>query len=234
MSVNRVMEWCRSLARMISPAKCCVCGMVLPADEECICHKCNSELPRTNLHLQPDNRVEKMFWGKVPIVRATSYFYYHRGGDFRLIVHRMKYSGHKEYGQVLGRIMATELKESGFFDGIDGLVPVPLHPDKLKKRGYNQSEWLARGVSQVTGIPLMTDAVKRSLYTETQTRKTKVERWENVNGIFTLNTSVDLSGKHLLIIDDVLTTGATTTACADAFQQVPDIRISVLTLALAQ
>jgi ComF family protein len=208
--------------------------MVLPADEECICHKCNSELPRTNLHLQPDNRVEKMFWGKVPIVRATSYFYYHRGGDFRLIVHRMKYSGHKEYGQVLGRIMATELKESGFFDGIDGLVPVPLHPDKLKKRGYNQSEWLARGVSQVTGIPLMTDAVKRSLYTETQTRKTKVERWENVNGIFTLNTSVDLSGKHLLIIDDVLTTGATTTACADAFQQVPDIRISVLTLALAQ
>jgi ComF family protein len=175
-----------------------------------------------------------MFWGKVPIVRATSYFYYHRGGDFRLIVHRMKYSGHKEYGQVLGRIMATELKESGFFDGIDGLVPVPLHPDKLKKRGYNQSEWLARGVSQVTGIPMMTDAVKRSLYTETQTRKTKVERWENVNGIFTLNTSVDLSGKHLLIIDDVLTTGATTTACADAFQQVPDIRISVLTLALAQ
>jgi ComF family protein len=208
--------------------------MVLPADEECICHKCNSELPRTNLHLQPDNRVEKMFWGKVPIVRATSYFYYHRGGDFRLIVHRMKYSGHKEYGQVLGRIMATELKESGFFDGIDSLVPVPLHPDKLKKRGYNQSEWLARGVSQVTGIPMMTDAVKRSLYTETQTRKTKVERWENVNGIFTLNTSVDLSGKHLLIIDDVLTTGATTTACADAFQQVPDIRISVLTLALAQ
>ena len=145
----------------------------------------------------------------------------------------MKYGGRKDLGEVMGRFMAAELSATGFFSDVDVIVPVPLHPRKQKMRGYNQSECIARGVSAVTGIPVDTASVARMRHTETQTRKSSYERWENVDGIFCLRRADAFARKHVLIIDDVLTTGATTTACADALKEVEGVRISVLTLAVA-
>lgn len=192
------------------------------------------DMPRTNYHLRKDNPVERMFWGKMPLERASSFFFYHKGSNFSRILHLLKYGGRKDIGEVMGRFMAAELSASGFFSDVDVIVPVPLHPRKQKQRGYNQSECIACGISAVTGIPVDIVSVVRSKHTETQTRKSSYERWENVDGIFCLDASESFVGKHILIIDDVLTTGATTTACADAFREVKGLRISVLTLAVAE
>lgn len=191
-------------------------------------------MPRTNYHLRKDNPVERLFWGKMPLERATSYFFYHKGSDFRHILHQLKYGGRKDLGDVMGSFMAAELAPAGFFQDIDSIVPVPLHPRKQKLRGYNQSECIAHGISVVTGIPVDVSSVVRKKHTDTQTRKSTYERWENVDGIFGLRSPERFRGKHVLIVDDVLTTGSTITACADSFKGVENIRISILTLAVAE
>ncbi|GAA6258456.1 ComF family protein [Bacteroides sp. f07] len=195
---------------------------------------CNINLPRTDYHLRKDNPVEKMFWGKIPLERATSFFFYRKGSDFRQILHQLKYGGQKGIGAIMGRYMAAELLESGFFEGVDVILPVPLHKKKQQIRGYNQSEWIARGIAAVTGISIDTESVVRRKNTETQTRKSFLERWENVEGIFELNHAESLVGKHILIVDDVLTTGATTVECASCLTDIEGIRISILTLAMAE
>lgn len=225
--------WFLSFFQLIFPRQCAACGKLLQEGEEVLCLKCNMDMPRTNYHCWKDNPVERMFWGKVPLERATSYFFYRKGGGYRNILHQLKYGGRKDYGETMGRFMAAELMQTDFFRGVDVIVPVPLHPCKQQKRGYNQSEYIARGVSAVTGIGMDTSVVVRTKHTETQTRKFTYERWENVEGIFLLHHPGQFAGKHVLIIDDVLTTGATITACADAFQGVEDVRISILTLAKA-
>ena len=230
---NIVKTWFFSFVHLFFPRQCAVCGAILQEGEEGICMKCNMDMPRTNYHLRKDNPVERMFWGKIPLEHATSCFFYHKGNDFRRILHQLKYGGRKDLGEVMGRFMAAELSATGFFSDVDVIVPVPLHPRKRKMRGYNQSECIARGVSAVTGIPMDTASVARMRHTETQTRKSSYERWENVDGIFCLRRADAFARKHVLIIDDVLTTGATTTACADALKEVEGVRISVLTLAVA-
>ena len=227
-------EWLSSFLFLFFPRCCVVCGHPLAKGEECICAACNMNLPRTNYHLRRENLVEQTFWGKIPVCRATSFFFYRKGSDFRRILYGLKYEGRKEMGEVVGRMMATELLSSGFFDGIDVIVPVPLHPRRLKSRGYNQSEWIARGVSMVTGIALDGTSVVREKYTETQTRKSSYGRWENVEGVFRMHYSENFTGKHILIIDDVLTTGSTITACADAFRGIEGICFSILTLAATE
>ncbi len=230
---HRVADWLRAWVELFVPRTCVVCGDLLCEGEECICLKCNMDLPRTNLHLLKDNRVERLFWAKIPLGRATSYFYYRKGSSYCNIVHRLKYEGNKKIGRVMGRCMAAELLPSGFFEGVDVLMPVPLHPKKQRARGYNQSELLARGLSEVTGLPVDARSLVRQKHVESQTRKSAYERWANVEGIFRLECPERFAGKHVLLVDDVLTTGATTTACADAFADVPDVRISILTLSMA-
>lgn len=229
-----IKDWLGSFLSLLFPRCCLVCGRPLAKGEECICTMCNINLPRTNYHLQEDNPVEQLFWGKVPLERATSFFFYRKGSDFRQILHQLKYGGRKELGATMGRYMASELLPSGFFKGIDVIIPVPLHKKKQQLRGYNQSEWIVRGIAAVTGISVNTESIIRRKNTETQTRKSTFERWENVDGIFELHSSEHLQGKHVLIVDDVLTTGATTVACASALMEVQEIRISILTLAVAE
>lgn len=231
---NKVEDWLFALLHLFFPRTCVVCHTPLIEGEECICTRCNLELPRTQYHLRKENPVEHLFWGKFPLERATAYFFYQKGSDYRKVLHQLKYNGRKEVGAVMGRYLAAELQPDGFFQGIDVLIPVPLHPSKQKARGYNQSEWLAKGISQVTGIPLDTDSVLREKSTETQTRKSVYERWENVEGIFRLRHPNNLAGKHVLIVDDVLTTGSTLTACADAVCATKGVCISVLALAMAE
>lgn len=227
------MLWLHSLRSLLFPRCCVVCGAPLVKSEEYLCLRCYAQVPRTDYHHWDENPVERLFWGKISLVRATAWFFYHKGNDFRLILHTLKYYGCKELGEVMGRAMAAELLPAGFFADVDVIVPVPLHRKKQQLRGYNQSEWIARGVSTVTNLPIDILSVTRERNTETQTRKSIFERWENVDGTFVLHHPELFVGKHVLLIDDVLTTGATTVACASAFDGVEGVRFSVLTLAVA-
>lgn len=225
--------WIYSLFRLFVPRRCAVCDSCLDDGEEAWCLRCDIDLPRTGYHLREDNPMERALWGKMPLGRASAYFYYRRKGDYARLLHLLKYHGRKDLGETIGRKMAAELALSGFFRGIDLLLPVPLHPNKQRRRGYNQSEYIARGISQVTGLPIDISSLVRNKDTESQTRKTAAQRQDNVAGIFSLRSSASLAGKHILLIDDVFTTGATVTACADALQAVEGLTVSVLTLACA-
>lgn len=219
------------LWELFFPRICVVCGERLAKSEEYLCFKCLSGLPRANT--QVIKGMEKGLWGKLPVERADAFLYYTKGGDVRKLLYELKYYRNPQIGRFLGRCMAMELKPAGFFDGIDYIIPVPLHSKKFRKRGYNQSEMLADGISLAAGCEVLSGALLRSSDTETQTRKGYYERWMNVKDVFAYVPVKDLSGKHVLLVDDVFTTGATIVACADALKKIPDIRISVLTLALA-
>ena len=215
------------------PRCCVVCGTRLLREEEHVCVKCLAGLPRTCLHRRAQNDMEKAFWGKLPIVRASAYFYYSKGGDVRRLLYELKYYGNYRIGRFLGRCMAADLQRDGFFRNMDGIIPVPLHKKKERERGYNQSEMLAEGISSVTGVPVLRGLLVRCQQAESQTRKGSYERWVNVKDVFECVSEKELEGKHILLVDDVMTTGATLVACADALSGVSGLRISILTLALA-
>lgn len=210
-----------------------ICGKRLLQGEEHLCLDCLCALPRIRFYSLGNNEMAKLLWGKMPIERASAFLYYSKGGDVRELLYQLKYYGNQEIGHFLGRCMAKELLFSGFFDGIEGIVPVPLHDKKRKSRGYNQSELLSEGISYATNIPVWSNVLRRKLYTETQTRKGNYERWNNVSDVFECVADANFSGKHILLVDDVLTTGATLVACADALKGIEGMRISVLTLAWA-
>lgn len=217
------------------PRICVCCGKLLSAQEEGLCISCLASLPLTGILNTPENEIERRFWGIFPIERATSLYYYARGGLVSSVLHGMKYHGRKHLCIQMGRIMGTALRNTGFFDGIDCIIPVPLHKDRFRDRGYNQSELLAKGISDVTSIPVCTNCLTRTHNNATQTHKSGFERWENAEGLFSATFETPLlKGRHILLIDDVLTTGATITACIDALKSVTGIKISVATLAWAK
>ena len=223
------MKWISDLLDLIFPRHCIVCGEVLSPQEEDICLNCLSQLPRVEqIHR---DEIEKVFWGSIDIVRATSYIYYRKGSPYNRIVHAMKYRNRPEVGERIAVMAVEELKESGFFDGIDAIVPLPLSKKKQHQRRYNQCDFIARGLSRATGIPVLTNCIVRTVANETQTHKSRDERWRNVEGIFTLINDGALEGKHILLIDDILTTGATLANCAAAIQEKTNCKISVFTLA---
>jgi len=217
---------------LIYPKTCVACGELLNKDEAFICLKCLYYLPKTNFHTQPDNIIEQRFWGKVPIVRATAFFRFQKGSPFQKLLHHLKYKGDKEIGQILGEYLALDLMSSDFAK-FDIVVPVPLHRNKLKKRGYNQSEWIAKGIAEKLQKPLDTNTLFRAIENPTQTNKGVFERWENVEGIFEVKDYEAFKGKHVLLVDDVLTTGATIIACATAILKCEGASLSVATLSMA-
>lgn len=225
--------WFKSLFQLLFPRKCVVCNDLLTDNEKVLCQSCNLHLPRTNYHLEKDNEVEKMLWGRMDIERASAFFFYSKGSNYRHLLHQMKYGGRKDIAQEMGYLMGCELANDGFFEGIDCIIPIPLHHHKQRSRGYNQSQEIGKGISKATGIPIEASCIVRQRNTSSQTSKSAYERWENVSGIFTILQPKQFENQHILLLDDVLTTGATITACADALKAVPGIRISVLTLALA-
>lgn len=215
------------------PRYCVICDKRLLRGEEHFCLNCLCALPRIRFRNQENNEIAKLLWGKMPIERAFAFLYYSKGGNVRELLFQLKYYSNQEIGYFLGRCMAKELLSTGFFDGVEGIVPVPLHEKKRKSMGYNQSELLSEGISSVVQIPVLKDVLRRKQYTDTQTHKSNYERWSNVTDVFE-GMSIDrLAYKHVLLVDDVLTTGATLVACADVLKEVPGLRISVLTLAWA-
>lgn len=230
----RISFWTR-LLDLISPRLCVVCGSRLSVSEEVICGKCNLHLPRTAFHRDPyENILAKTFWGQIPIQRATALFYYEAHAETAGILYELKYKSHPEIGEVLGRMMAREIQGSGFFDGIDAIVPIPLARKRERQRGYNQSMELARGVSEVTGLPIYNKVARRTVFEGRQTSKGRWERNENVENVFELTDAEALHGCHLLIIDDVVTTGATVIACAKELSKAGDVKVSVLALGFAK
>ena len=230
----RISFWTR-LLDLISPRLCTVCGERLSVTEEVICSKCNLHLPRTGFHLDPqENIMAKMFWGQIPIERATALFYFEAHAETANILYELKYKNHPEIGETMGRMMARELQRGDFFDGIDGIVPVPLARKRQRQRGYNQSMEIAKGVSEVTGLQIYGKVVKRNIFEGSQTSKGRWERNENVENVFELLDGDTIRGKHLIVIDDVVTTGATVIACTKQLLKAGDVRISVLSLGFAK
>ena len=223
------------LLDLISPRLCVVCGHRLTVTEEVICAHCNFHLPRTGFqHNAYENDMAKLFWGQIPIERATAFFYYEAHAETANILYELKYKDHPEIGEIFGRMFAAEIKSAGFFDGIDGIVPVPLAKKRQRQRGYNQSEEIAQGISEITGLPIYKKVVKRISFKGSQTNKGRWDRQENVERVFDLIDAEAVSNKHLLLIDDVVTTGATCIACAKVLCQSANVRISILSLGFAK
>jgi ComF family protein len=188
-------------------------------------------LPRTGFQWKAtDNIMAQAFWHLTPVERAAALFFFTPHSAVAQIVYDLKYADRPDIGEDMGRLMANEMRPAGFFDGIDALLPLPLARNRLRQRGYNQSEQLAVGISQLTGLPVIRHAVSRKAFTESQTRLTRQERRQNVDDMFVLHDDKPLRHRHVLIIDDVCTTGATITALSDAIRHVEGIRMSVLTL----
>ena len=218
---------------LIYPRFCVVCGKKLVQAEQFICMPCLVHLPRTGAHRRPGNAVEQLFYGRVPIEHGCAYFEFKKGSNYQKIVHALKYKGQKELGSYLGRRYAEELKLSHLFDDYDYLCPLPLHPHKQRQRGYNQSEYFARGLSAVLNIPVSTGNLIRTHHTATQTRKSRWERWENVQAVFDLCDPQVFDGKRLILVDDVVTTGATAEACAQSILARCRSTLSIVTIAAA-
>lgn len=225
------MKWISDLKELLFPRYCKVCRQRLMQSEQHLCLGCLLELPRTHYERDPNNRLMQHFMEWSEVVRATAYFHYYKEGKYSSLIHHLKYYDHPEVGTFLGHLAANELKQNGFFDGIDLIIPVPLSKKKYRKRGYNQCDYIARGMSEVTGIPLRTDCIKRAIDTDTQTHKGRSDRWKNTEGIFHAVKPEELKGKHLLLVDDVLTTGATLHACTSTLLTIPSVRISLFALA---
>lgn len=216
------------------PRVCLACGNILFRKEEVLCMSCLYHLPKTNFHLEEDNPVARQFWGKIGFCSAASLYYFTKGSKVQHLIHQFKYKGYKEIGSYLGRQYGAELKKSPYFNTVTSVIPVPLHPKKLVKRGYNQAEWFAVGLADAMNIELDTTTLIRAYASDTQTRKSRFSRWENVREIFKVTDVGRLAGKHVLLVDDVITTGSTLEAAGHILLSgVPGIRISVASLACA-
>ena len=225
----------REILGLFFPEQCPACRGVLPEGADFLCPKCRWEIPLTDYWTEHDNPVYRMFDGLVPCVEASSMFLFSGGSHFRNMVHGFKYYGQWKTAERLGEWFGRELKASGLYDTVDVVVPVPLHRRKFIRRGYNQSEYIARGIASAMCIGVDRKSVVRSKYNRSQTlSKHKQDRWDNVSGIFAVARPDDLCGRHILLVDDVLTTGATIVSCAEAIlAAVPDCRISIATLAVS-
>ena len=226
--------WFRDIADFFFPRTCRVCGKVLLHNEEYLCMQCMLDMPRTDFALDPDNAMAQLFYGKLPIERAVAYFYFTKGSDYRRLIHRIKYNGEKECGYYLGVMMARELSSTTVFEGIDYVVPVPLHRKKYRKRGYNQSEWIAQGIADELGVELSTESLVCRTQRESQTQKGIYERYLATREAFELLPDTSLVGAHVLLVDDVVTTGATLLACGEALIKGGVRQVSMATLAAAK
>ena len=225
------------LARLIDtlvPRSCTMCGGRLSITEEVICACCNHQLPRTGYSKSAyDNKLVRLFWGRIPIEKGTAFFFYKAHSDTSRLLYQLKYGHHPEIGECLGRIVAAELAQEAFFDEITAVVPVPLARQRERERGYNQSREIARGISAEIGLPVLDKVIERISFHGSQTQKGRWERNENVEKAFRLLDASPLNNQHILLIDDVITSGATLVAAAKEVLKGENTKVSVLSLGFA-
>ncbi len=219
--------------QLFYPHVCTGCGTDILADDNLLCAKCFVNLPATQFASHADNPIEKIFWGRLPIRAAHAEFYFAKESLIQHLVHQLKYKGNTAIGIYLGELMANTLISSGRFTHIDALVPLPLFPDKEKKRGYNQAAIICNGMSGIMKVPVFNNVLVRQRFTETQTKKHRVERWENVEGSFAVKNERFLKDKHVLLVDDVITTGATLEASGSKLLKIENVQLSIAALTAA-
>jgi len=230
MSISRILS---DFINLFYPNICLVCHNALVHGEDVICISCLYKIPRTRYWNETDNAVAKIFWGRVNIENASSFFYFSKGSKYRKLLHQLKYNGRQDVGIKLGKEFGRELQRSNIYKNIDAIIPVPLHAKRLKQRGYNQAEMIANGMSKGMGKPVITDVLLRNQYTQTQTKKNREERVKNVSEAFTIINPEKISNLHILLVDDVVTTGATLEVCANIILANASSKVSVATLAFA-
>jgi ComF family protein len=229
------MNWLRSAGTSITslffPLICPGCGNDLQSSDDQICISCFHRLPVTEFHRHNSNPVEKIFWGRVPIRSACSYLYFTSQSIVQHLMHELKYNGNREVGVFLGKQIGLSFEETDRFSAIEGIIPLPLHPKRQKQRGYNQAGAIAEGISAILGVELLENVIIRNTETRTQTKKSRVERWQNIDGKFRIVDPERLKGKNILLIDDVITTGATLESCAQEILTGTAASVSIATLA---
>lgn len=223
-------SYAKSFVNLIYPKTCSGCGNSLAGNENLICSACLLALPQTQSYKIIENSIKEIFWGRLPVIYAASFYYYEKDSLLQTLIHKLKYQNRPEIGQMLGKLFGAKLAQSTFGE-IDSMVPVPLHPAKKKKRTYNQSLKIAEGLQQTFHKPINSYCVRRRKRTVTQTKKGRFDRWQNVDGIFEVVNPAELQNKHLLLVDDIITTGSTLEALGQEILQIEGTRISVLSLA---
>lgn len=227
-------QWASDLWSLIYPRVCEVCGTSLAHSEELMCLQCRADMPLCDFHRQPFNHIHQRLAGHVPIERAAGYFYYYRGSGYTRLIHAAKYGARPRIIRSLAADFSCMISGDGFFDGVDVIEPVPLHISKERARGYNQSRVLAEAIGDVTGLPVG-DHLEAGKKHATQTLRGAYSRWLNTRNVYRVTHGEELAGRHVLVVDDVITTGATLLACCEALHRaVPDVTISVLALAVAR
>lgn len=223
-------RWINDIVNLFYPGVCHVCGENLSPHERFACTRCLNALPRTGYHRNPMNPMEERFAGLFPFEKATGHFFYSRDSALATLIQDMKYRGYPSIGVLLGKIAGSELYTTGFLSDIDKIVPVPMHFWKKAKRGYNQTDHIAEGMSDASGIPVV-NALKMTRPHKTQTALSHLERLDNADNLFDVKRGCNLSNNHILLIDDVCTTGATLGSAAKAIiEKEPTVKISLMSL----
>jgi len=222
------------LVHFFYPHNCIGCGSDIIEKENFLCLECINDLPHTDFATHAGNPVEKIFWGRIPVTFGMSEFYFSKDSIIQNCIHEFKYRGNKKLGLYLGKIIGRTMLSSNRFSNIDFLIPLPLFTEKEFKRGFNQSSILCCGINEVTNIPVITKNVIRIIHTETQTKKGRIQRWENVEKSFSVIEPEILRGKHILLVDDVITTGATIEACGREILKIHGLQLSVASLAISK
>lgn len=230
---NLLSHLLQDVYHLFYPNLCLACEESLVANEYLVCIDCWSQLPETLFHLQINNPMEQKLWGRVHFEYATSMYYFNKDSRIQHLLHALKYKGQKEVGIMLGKRFAKAIEKCVWIDDIDILIPLPLSKKKKAQRGYNQSTQIALGMEKVLAKPVVTYAIERVKNTATQTKMTRSERVQNVEGAFCVVDGQLLAGKHVLLIDDVITTGATLEACANTILKESSAKVSIATLAYA-
>ncbi len=224
-------QFIQNFVALLYPNRCEACGNSLQQQEKTLCLSCLYNLPLTNYWKEEENNLEKTFWGRVKLEHACALFFFGKGSHYRRLLHKLKYKNKTTIGVELGRRFGIELKTAPLYQTVDLIIPLPLHPKRQRERGYNQSEQIALGIAGSTAWKIDTRSVVRKEFTKTQTRKNRLERWENVADVFAVEYPENLRNKHILLVDDVITTGATIEACAQQLLKIEGCRVSVAALA---
>ena len=225
------MNFLKDIFNIFFPEVCLCCYEQLSSNEFTVCLTCRHDLPLTNFSFEAENLVKKSFYGRIPIENATALFYFFKKGKVQQLIHELKYNKQQQVGNFIGNWLGDEIVESNRFNNIDFIVPVPLHKNKLKKRGYNQLTIFGERLAEKLNITYNSTILVKISSTKTQTKKLRLDRWKNVQELFFVQNNVDLKNKHILLIDDIITTGATLEACCKAFNKIKGLKISIACMA---
>ena len=223
-----------SIINLFFPKVCSGCSSFLLSNENVICTVCRHDIPLTNHHLNPENDAFKKFYGRIPVIHTSALFYFHKKGIVQELIHNLKYKGHEEIGTILGEWYAEDLKSIDLLQSVDEIIPVPLHRRKLKERGYNQVTAFGTALSSSLNIDYNDTILVRNVYSKTQSKKNLLGRTEGIESTFDVSFTEKNHNKHFLLIDDVITTGATLEACSRALLKIPGAKISIVCMAMAQ